>query len=179
MNINRITVRYAKALLQAAVEQGVADKIYQDMEFAGTIVDLPDFKLFLNNPSINTSTKNKVLNEVFLNKVNPLTITFLELLTKNKREIYLKSIARNYIKIYRDFNNITSVNISTAVEIGDTLKNKVKTVVGQILKKQVELSETTDADIIGGFVIRIDDKQYDASIKHKLEKVKRELLQKN
>lgn len=177
MNINRITVRYAKALLSAAIELGVAHIVDKDITFVASKFNQADFKMFLENPTIRTSVKINVFREVFADKVNPLTIKFLELLTLNKRELYLSRIALNYSTTYRKSFNITQVQITTAVNVGEILKNEVSNTVSKTLNTTVELKETVEPEIIGGFIINIDDKQYDASIKNKLEKVKRELLQ--
>ncbi len=177
MNVNRITVRYTKALLEAAIDLGVSQNLDADMKYISSALKLPDFKMFLENPSIRTSVKNRTLKELFADKVNPLTLNFLELLTKNKREVYLGWIARNYADIYRKHFNISLVELTSSIKIDEKIKNKIISVTTQSLKINVELTDTINPEIIGGFIINIDGKQYDASIKHKLEKIKRELLQ--
>lgn len=179
MNISRITVRYAKALLEISVSKDIASSVNDDMKMIMNMADLKDFKLFLENPSIQISRKNKVLNDIFKNKVNPLTLNFLLLLTKNKREIYLKSIARNFIHKYRQLFGITHVTLTTTVMPEEKFLNEIEQSISKKFNTKVELTDIYDESLIGGFIIKIDDKQYDASVKNKLEKIKRELLSAN
>jgi F-type H+-transporting ATPase subunit delta len=176
MNLNRITVRYAKALLESAVELNIAQIVNDDIKLISKTSEFKDFKLFLENPTIQTSRKNKIISEIFQNKINQLTLNFLFLLTKNKREIYLSSITRNFLKQYRDLFGITHVLLTTTTQAEDLFLKEIEKNISTLYKTKVELHDKADESLLGGFIVNINDVQYDASVKNKLEKIKRELL---
>ena len=172
MNLNRMSVRYAKALFETALEDKKAEKINDDMKLFMNAVKIPDFKLVLENPVILPSKKMSIFKEIFGTKTDALSIRFLDLLTKNKREQYLENIARNYLKLYRDFYGIKSVNLTTAFQVSNELRKEISDIISIKFKTKVELDENVDKDIVGGFVLRVEDSLYDASVTGKLKKVK-------
>ena len=176
MNISRISVRYAKAFFETALEDKKADIIYKDVRVFLEAVEIADFKLILENPSISPSNKMQIFKDVFKNKVDELSIQFLNLLTKNKREQYLKHISLNFLQLYRKFNGIKHVDITTAFPIDDNLRKEIENIISIKFKTKVELSENVDNSIIGGFIVKVEDNLYDASVTGKLKEVKIELL---
>jgi len=137
---------------------------------------LPDFKAMLESPIIVDSAKVEIFKKLFGSKFNKLTTDFFSLLVKNKREGFLKIICLNYLGFYAKNKNIRRVIITSAVknpvEVSEKIKQLVKT---QDNRSTVELTEKLDPALIGGLIIQIDDKVYDASIKTQLAKVKEKL----
>ena len=177
MNDSKISVRYAKALFSLALEQNVIDEVKNDVLFIQrTWENVKEMRDFLESPIIKPSQKKTVIQEVFFNHVNKLTQSFLGLVLSNKRESYLAGISRVFVDFYKKHKGITSAVITTTQPID----MKVKTAIIEIIKKShnanVELEEKIKPEIIGGFVLRIDDKQVDASISTQLKKLKKELL---
>jgi len=177
MNTNRITVRYAKALFELALEEKKAAKINNDLHLIGETAKIPDFKRFLENPVIFPSKKQAVFNEIFKSKTDELSLRFFKLLSDNKRETYINSIARNYSEFYRKFYGIKSVQLTTTFKIDDKLRKEVSNIISTEFKTKVELTEQVNKDIIGGFVLTVENLQYDASVATKLSDIKKELLQ--
>lgn len=176
MNTNRVTVRYAKALFNLALEEKVAELVNKDMILVGETTNIPDFRNFLESPVIVPSKKQSVFNGLFKGKLNDLSLRFFKLLTENKREIYLKSIARNYNNLYRAFYGIKSVQLITTFNIDDKLRKEISDIIAIQFKTKVEMTEQIDKDIVGGFVLTVEGMQYDASVTTKLKDIKSELL---
>lgn len=176
MNTNRVTVRYAKALFNLALEEKVAEQVNKDMLLIGETTNIPDFKSFLESPVIVPSKKQTVFNGIFKGKINELSLRFFKLLTENKREIYLKSIARNYSDLYRKFYGIKSVQLITTFNIDSKLRKEISDIISVQFKTKVEMTEQIDKDIVGGFVLTVEGMQYDASVTTKLKDIKSKLL---
>jgi F-type H+-transporting ATPase subunit delta len=176
MNTSRISVRYAKALFETALEQNKAEKINTDMRLISQAVVSPEFKDFLENPVIFPSKKQAIFNEIFKGKIDALSFDFFKLLTDNKREYFLKAIARNYGDLYRDKFGIKSVDLLTAFKADKKLTDEVGKIIAKKFESKVEMTDRTDPDIIGGFVLTVDGLQYDASVSGKLKDIRKELL---
>lgn len=176
MNTNRVTVRYAKALFNLATEGKVAEQVNKDMMLIGETAEVSDFRHFLESPVIVPSKKPEVFNSIFKGKLNDLTIKFFKLLSKNKREAYLKSIARNYNELYRNFYGIKSVQLTTTFKIDDKLRKEISDIIAIQFKSKVEMQEQIDKEIVGGFILTVEGMQFDASVTTKLKDIKSELL---
>jgi F-type H+-transporting ATPase subunit delta len=177
MSISKISVRYAKALFQAAQEAGKSDEIYHDVKLMFETCLIPEFYFMLNTPVAKPSMKNEIIQSIFTGKVDQISLNFLELVTKNKRESVLKNIARNYLKLHQKFHNIKDVRLVTSVVFDEKTIQGVITAVEKGLNSKIELSKTIDTGIIGGFILKIENTQYDESISSKLLEIKRQLLE--
>ncbi|MBI5219866.1 MAG: ATP synthase F1 subunit delta [Bacteroidia bacterium] len=177
MSYSRIPVRYAKALFSLAKEKNLLDVFKKDMEIVSSSCSVAQFKSFLQSPVIMTSKKEAVINDIFKPLVNGKTLDFLLLIVKNKREVFLPDVSRNFIDMYRNHKGIKSVTFTSAYEIDCVLKNHIVDTVKKYYPAEIELHQIVEKDIIGGFVLKIDDLQYDASISTKLKKMKRTLTE--
>lgn len=176
MDYNRIAVRYAKALLKAAKEENKADVINTDLLFIKQTVETKEFQPVLENPVYTSTKKNDIFKAVFEGKINDLSLRFLYLLTNKNRENILPDAIRNYGSIYRKEQNISSVKLTTAFKSSPKFNNEVKQIIEKKFKTKAELITVEDKDIIGGFIINIDDRQLDAGIKNQLNNIKKELI---
>lgn len=178
MDQSAITVRYAKAFFSLAKEKNILDVLKKDIELvAGICRESTDFILLLESPIVKTSKKIAAITSIFSGKVNSLTLNFLHLITQNKREVYIPSICRNFLGLTRADQNIKSAVLTTAIEMTAETISKIETLIGKELKAKIELSSTVKPEIIGGLVLRIDDKQYDVSVATQLKKIKQKLLE--
>jgi F-type H+-transporting ATPase subunit delta len=177
MNDSKISVRYAKALFETAVKNSQEDEVRGDIQtLLQALTSSEDFRLFLESPVIADSDKVKIFGEVFNGKISKLTSDFFSLLVKNKRENFLKIICLNYLGFYSKSKNIRHVTITTATKAGEeTAKEIVSLIKKTDTTAKVEVLEKVDSSIIGGLIIKIDDKEYDASIRTQLKKVKEKL----
>jgi F-type H+-transporting ATPase subunit delta len=177
MNYSLITVRYAKALYQLSVEEKVQDSVKADMEaILASIIESEDFLPFLESPLIKSSDKKRIIDEIFKGKVHNLTLKFIHLLFDQKREAHLSDICRNYIRQYKDTMGIQEALITTAKALAPEHIKQVHDYLSKKLKVEIELGEKVDPEIIGGFILRIEDQQINASIQSQLKKIKRELI---
>jgi F-type H+-transporting ATPase subunit delta len=105
-----------------------------------------------------------------------MTLSFINLLIKNRRESHLYDISRNFLSKFRKYNNIESASLTTAIEIDSVLLEKVKNLIKTSLKTEIDLSTKIDNKIIGGFIIRVGDRQVDSSVKSNINKIRKKLL---
>lgn len=175
MNESRISRRYSKALFQTAVEKNVLDKTYEDMKLVMEICTYPEVKELLESPVVSPSGKLQVFKAVLEGRVGELTVSFVELVIKKQRESFLLPIARYFLRDIRRYKGITETSITTAVKLRKETVDEVKQFIFNQFKTDVELKQKVDKDLIGGFILRIDDNYIDASIKSKLKRVEKEL----
>lgn len=177
MNESAIAVRYAKAIFSLAREKDVIDSLKEDMELISNVCfNSTDFNLLIETPVVKTSEKSRLISKIFENKTQQLTIDFLKLIVNNNREIFIPSITRNTLNFIRQEKNIKSAVITTATKIDKSIIEEVETILEKELGGKVELSSQIKPDIIGGLILRIDDKQMDASVNTQLKKMKQQLL---
>ncbi|MCF8224674.1 MAG: ATP synthase F1 subunit delta [Bacteroidales bacterium] len=176
MNESQISVRYARALFESAKEEGVLDEIRENMEDVYKVCQIPEFRYLLVNPVIKESGKCTVLEKMFKKDIHSLSLSLLNLTVKNGREEYIPSIARYFIDLYKKHKGIKSATFVSATPLPDAISKKVKRNIEKAFKSPVELEISTNDTLIGGFVIRIDQLQYDASISNSLREVEKQLL---
>ena len=178
MNDGKISVRYAKALFQSALERNILDKVYQDMILVSEICTIDEFKELLENPVIRPSKKTSIINNTIGKRIEGITGSMIALVVKNGRETFLPGIAREFMRTAKGHHGITESILTTAVRIDDKLKQQISDIIAGIFKTKVELKEVVDKNIIGGFILRVEDNYIDASVKNKLRKIEKELKSK-
>ena len=178
MKETRVALRYAKSLISLAEERDVLEQVKGDMELILSVCEEnQDFSNMLKSPVVKADKKSAILNQVFGSKISELSLSFLNLLTSKKREAILGAVAENYINLYNESKNIVSATVTTAASITEDIKAQVltqlKSVVGDA---DVRIEERVDASLIGGFVLRVGDLEFNASVANKLQKLKREFV---
>jgi F-type H+-transporting ATPase subunit delta len=174
MEGTRVASRYAKSFIDLSLEQGVLEKAYADMKFISELSKSnAEFVTFLKSPIINTDKKQNVLKAVFEGKLNKITDAYVQLIAAKKREMYLPQIAEEFLNQYNEKKKILKAVVTTASGIDDATRKQVLNIVKGASESDVILEEKIDKDIIGGFIIRVGDKQIDASIARKLNNLKR------
>jgi len=177
MNYSAIAIRYSKALFTLSIEKNALEKVYDDMKMIYEVCETENsFMQFLENPILAFSKKISIFENIFKSKINDLSLQFLILISKNKREQYLKTMAFEFISLYKAKLGIKTVTLTSVSTIDENLKNKIKNIVKKQFNAEIELEENTDNELIGGFVLRIDDEQYNASVVNQLENIKREFI---
>jgi F-type H+-transporting ATPase subunit delta len=175
MNDSKISVRYSRAIFQSAVEKNILDKINQDMILISEVCKTPELKEFLANPVIVPSEKEAILHKMFEKNVEKTTLSLIDLIVKNGRETFLPAIARVFIRDTRRYNGITESVLTTAVKIDENIIKQIKDLISEVFKTKADLEEIVDSEILGGFILRIDDNYIDASLRNKLRMIKKEL----
>lgn len=176
MNESRISVRYSRALFQSALDKKILDRINQDMVFIKEICRLPEMKELLTNPVIRPSKKSEVLHNLLEKDFHKLTLSLIDLVVKNGRERYIPAIARVFVHETMKYNGITESLLTTAVKVDPMIKKQVTDLIADLFKTKVDLKENIDENIIGGFILKVDDSFIDASIRNKLRKIRKELV---
>jgi F-type H+-transporting ATPase subunit delta len=175
MSGSRAAVRYAKAILSFALEQNKEVEVNNDMLLVtNTIEESKDLQLLLDNPILKSDQKKTALNEIFTNKISEVSIALINLLIDNKRLAILKDVAKKYTVLFDDLKGIEVAKVTTAVPLTETLNKLVLSKVKEITGKEATIKNVINPDIIGGFILRIGDVQYDASIANKLQVLKRQ-----
>ena len=175
MASTRAAIRYAKAILDLANSKGVAEIVNNDMKSIalaiGTNIELSTFIL---NPTTKVEIKESALLEVFAN-TNGVTKGLFHLLFENKRFEILEAIALEYNKLFDQSNGIEVAKVTTAIPMDATLEAKVLAKIATLSDKKITIENIVDPAIIGGFILRIGDQQYNASVANRLQVLKREL----
>ena len=180
MNLSKISVRYARALFAVAKDQNLLDQVHADMELLGhASEEVPAFRSILENPVMTISAKRKLLHSLFGGSVSKLTIDFLDLILKNNRLSFIIGIARKFGDQYREFMGITRAVLTTAEEIDEPTEENIKQLIFVDTKNKVLHKGKRDKKILGGFILQVDDKQVDASVKTQLIKIKKELIRRS
>ena len=176
MRSHRAATRYAKSIIELAKEQKVLDEVYGDMKlFSAVIEQNRIFSVMLKNPIINHDKKRKILHALFDKRMNKLSISAFDLITKKNRESILAEISTEFQVQYNAFKGLQVADITTTINLDDELRNKFNSLVEEISGKKANLNEIIDDDIVGGFVLNVGDLRLDQSIKTQLNNIKREL----
>lgn len=179
MNVTLIAERYARALFDMALERNLLEEVYTDVKaLAKLIKENRPLKLFLKAPIINPGKKREAMDEI-LKGFNPLTIAFVDLLIRKRRESTITDIVLQFIEQYNQYKNIIILRVTTAVPLSSDLKAKLNSVMAGFTGASLEIIEKVDESVVGGFVLGWDDKQYDASIRKQIEKMKKGLAKFN
>jgi F-type H+-transporting ATPase subunit delta len=174
MNESRAALRYAKATLNLAVDKKATDIVESDMrDVVQTIYDSDELKDMLESPILGGSSKEKVLTAIFKN-VNDITREMFALLVSKKRIALLNEVALKYIALNERLKGENVALVTTAVPLTPALEKKILAKVEKITSNKITLENQIDESIIGGFILRIGDLQYNASISNKLNNLKRE-----
>lgn len=180
MNDSKISVRYAKALFELAKEKKLLDAIKNDIILIqDSFADSVELKQFIESPANRSSQKITLIKEIFFNKIDPVTVSFLVIVLDNKRETYLANIIRIFIDYYRKEKSITNATLTVASSLKDSVKKTIVEAIKKSFTQNVELEENINPNIIGGFVLRVEDIQYDASVATQLNNIKKDLLNTN
>jgi F-type H+-transporting ATPase subunit delta len=178
MDQSKINIRYAKAFFMLAKEKNLTVELRKDAQLIANVCETSsDFILLLESPVIKTSNKVKTIKSIFEGKVNPLMVNFLALIADNNREKYIPGIFRNLEDLYRQEEGIKSVVLTSAQPLDEAVVLQIRKILEKELNAKVEMTQKVNEELIGGYVVRFDDKQYDASIATQIKKVKEKLLQ--
>lgn len=172
----KIAQRYAKAFFDVGEENQNSSLLHRDMLLLQETCDNNRlFMKFLQNPVIHPKTKQGILHELFTDKVHFLTLTFLDLLLSQGREAYLKVIANSFCEYYNRKVGILPVEIRSVVPLSTAEKETLSRKLSTLTHCKIQFHEIPDPSLIGGFCLRFDGMQYDASIKAQIEKLAAEL----
>jgi F-type H+-transporting ATPase subunit delta len=170
----RAAIRYAKAILDIAKENNSVDAVNTDMaSIVNAIKESTELKDFLQSPIIKGEIKHSSLNEIFASAQKE-TKGLFQLLLANKRFELLNDVALQYNALYDELNGIEVAKVTTAVPMTSELEAKVLSKIASFSNKKITIQNIVDPTIIGGFILRMGDQQYNASVANSLQNLKRE-----
>ena len=175
MKDTRAALRYAKAILNLAKDSKDESKLNTDMALvAKTIAENKELDVMLHSPVIKVEDKRKVLNSIFEGKVNNITLGLFHLLEDNKRMDLLEVVAKKYTIIYDHLKSIEIAKVTTAVPLTAAIEKQVMAKIVELTGNKATLENIVDPNILGGFILRVGDVQYDASISNYLNELRKE-----
>ncbi len=176
MDNGKISVRYARALLNNANEQHCETEVYEQlMRLTDNYsMAIGQFNEVLSNPMIPGEEKIKLLRTAIGEPIHPCLTRFIDFVTEKKRESKIFLIALKYQEMYRKEKHLLRANVTIAAELDDNALEKIRTYVERTFNCGVEMHVKTDPMLIGGFMLDIEHDRMDASIKGRLEKLKTE-----
>jgi F-type H+-transporting ATPase subunit delta len=177
--IGTLSSRYARAFYAYALDNREEDKVYDEMKFLSHgFLTVPELKKFLQSPVLTLDTKLQALETASGGNVTKSSQQFYEFVFRKEKHDLLLYIASAYLSVYRKAKNLVYVDLITAVKPDNEFIENIK---NHILKEYndnaiVEMSIGTDPSIIGGFVLNVDGKQVDLSIKGELKNLRKAIL---
>ena len=173
MQKTRASIRYAKALFELALENTKTKEVLNDLITTSELINTEEgLNSIITNPTIKQKQKEKLFRKLFESSIDRLTMSFMILVIRKGRESIFVEIANKYKGLYNLHNNISVVDVVSATVIRDDLKKRIKEKTS-FRGGEVQLNETIDKKLLGGFIIKRGDLQYDASIRKKLNNAKR------
>lgn len=178
MDNGLIPQRYAKALYKFAVEHDNSGEVYEEMKAVISSFEAnPRLSKVLSNPFVAKEEKAALLKAAAGDRVENDYLGFIKLILDMRREAYAYQMALSYRDLYRKANKISQVNITTAIALPAAEMEKLHDLVKKCFKDTVlEFNETVNPDIIGGFIIDVDDSRMDASVSNEIEQLRLNLL---
>lgn len=177
MRHTRANSRYAQALLQLADEKGVLEAVYADMKgIYGAAQESRELANLIESPIVSGSKKLAIFRAVFGDKVNELTMAFIELLTSKGRESILAGVAFSAVENYKEMKKIYTAEIASAVPLTDEIRSQIKEAARSIATdaSEIELVEKVDSTLIGGFSFTMNHQRVDATVKGRIAQLKKE-----
>jgi F-type H+-transporting ATPase subunit delta len=177
MSNTMIASRYAKSLLDLAVEHKQLDTVLADMELFQQALSNRDFFLLLKSPIVKQEKKSQIFKALFEKKVEKLTLSFLDILARKGREDILPEITEQFFEQYKTLKHITTVKVTSASSLSEKQIEELRKKLAEsdLTDENIDLQLQVDEELIGGLVVEIGDKMYNASVAHKLSSLKKDL----
>jgi F-type H+-transporting ATPase subunit delta len=174
---SRVTRRYANALFELAFEKNQVSEISDDLrKIQEVCTSSEDFIRLLDSPVIQVSEKKQVLSRLFEKRIHPLTFYFLELLLEKNRENLLPDTIKYFMRLVDDSQGIMRGELQTAYLLSEQQIEALKKRLDRITGKNVLLHQNINPDLLGGFMVKLDDTVIDTSIRNQLLKMRENFL---
>jgi F-type H+-transporting ATPase subunit delta len=175
MKGSRAAIRYAKAIISLAKDKKLTEEVNRDMSLINkTVNENPELSRFLKSPVVKDKMKKNALLEIF-KSVNGITLGLFNILLENNRIDLLPLVALKYRDLYNELNGIQIARVTTAIPLTPALEMKIQQKVRELTGNEAEIKNIIDESIIGGFVLRVGDIQYNGSVQAQLTNLRREL----
>ena len=176
MKSTKAASRYAKALLEIAIEHKKVDSILGDMNFLSQVsTESKDFEIMVSSPLVKSDKKIKIF-EVIFEQFEKETMSFIRLITNNNRENILPEIAMSFDTLVKEHRGIVPITIVTATKLDSATKEAILAKIRATVKGELEVIEELDESLIGGFLVKMGDIQVDATISNQFNNLKQSLI---
>jgi F-type H+-transporting ATPase subunit delta len=180
MSEARVAARYATSLFDLASEQNILDNVMEDaLAFTSVCDQNHGFELMLKSPIIHADKKWHVMSRLFADKFQKTTMAFIHIVLKKRREIVLNMIFSQFAEMYRQHKGIVTATVTTAMPVSEQIKEEINAFLKNKTQKSVELNTSVNPDLLGGFVLRYEDKLIDASVSTQLKSLRHHLIHNN
>lgn len=178
MASSKVAIRYAQSFLDTSIEKNILAKIAEDFELvARTLSKSYDLLRAVKSPVIKAETKKSVLSEVFGELISKDSLDYLNFVIDKNREEILPEILEKFDSLKNEKLGIVKVDVTTAFDFTSEQRNHLQQQFESYLKKKARLTYKVDSNIIGGFIAKVGDTVYNASMVHQLGLLKKEFLQ--
>lgn len=179
MSNQRVASRYAKSIMELSLEKGTLEEVHADFERLTALASSNrELELVLKNPIVTSDKKLNILKSLFAKGVDKLTLTFFEIVSRKNREGILLDVAKEFENQYNLHMSIQVAEVTTTFAIDDKLRKEFSEVVKEISgKKTVQLVEKINPELIGGYILKVNDRQLDESLSSKLRQLKTQFTQ--
>lgn len=170
----RVATRYAKSLIDLAIERNELERVKQDIDlFIAATKASSELVAVLKNPIVPIDKKLKIVKGLFGEQVNKTTQSFFDIVINKARAEVLHATAFEFVNQYNEKKNILKAKVVSATALNDASRAEIISIVEKATSKHVVLDEKVDAALIGGFLLTVGDKQFDTSISKSLQKLKK------
>jgi F-type H+-transporting ATPase subunit delta len=174
----KVSKRYANSLLQTSIDANNLEAASEDIELiVNTLKQNHKLQLMLENPVVKSALKLSILNEVFQDKIGGQTIKFVKFIVDKDREDLLYSIFQKFLELKDEYLGIVNVDVKTPFEFNSEQEEQLRKNLESKLNKKIIFKFSIDSSMIGGFIARVGDTVFDASVKHQLEILKKQFLE--
>lgn len=173
----RVAARYAKSLIDLSLEEGNLEQVHNDVsDFLIVLGKNPQIGVIMKSPVVKNDDKNAIIGKLFKGKYQNNLVTFFDIIIRKNRSALLQVIALNFVDQYHEIKNIMKATVKTSIPVNAGITAEIKSFMEKFTGKQIILQSSVDPRLIGGLVIQMGDKLFDASISGRLKKIKHELL---
>src|SRR5690606_35704171 len=178
MSYQRVASRYAKSIMELSLEKGRLAEVHTDFQrLTDLLASNRELELVLKNPIVNSDKKLNILKALFAEGTDPLTMTFFEIVSRKNREEILLDVAKEFENQYNLHMSIQVAEVTTTFPLDDTLRKEFAEVVKEVSgKKTVKLVEKINPELIGGYILKVNDRQLDESLSSKLRQLKTQFI---
>jgi len=176
MSENKAASRYAKSIIDLSIETKSLEEVKSDMALVSKVIgENSQLEAILNNPIVPIDKKAGILSDLFLDKVHPITSSFMKLMVNKGRSSILYSASKQVVTQYNELKGIVTAEVTSATALTASSRAEIIDIVKrEIGANEVIIKEKVNDDLIGGFILKVEDKQFDASIAGGLNKLKKE-----
>ena len=173
--MEEIAAVYSRSLFEAALEQDKTDPVREQLgEFADALNDTRELQVFFFSPYFSTAEKVDGLDRT-VSDADPVVVNFLKLLIENHRMPVIFRVRREFDGLWRQENRLLPVQVTSAVALDDNTVKHIGDKIAEQTNRKVDLSSNVDPDILGGIVVRVGNSVLDASIRNRLEKLRKQV----